>query len=453
MKIGRRKFLWQVAASGALAAFSPRFGHALPARKPNFVVIVCDDLGFGDVGAFGGTLIPTPNIDQLAREGTRLTSFYSSANLCTPSRAGLLTGRYAIRMGLAYEVIVPSDKHGLPLSEITIAKALKPDYATALIGKWHLGHVAPYWPPTNYGFDLFFGLPYSHDMKPLSLYESNPPGVELTREDVDFPKLQQRFYQRAEGFIEQNRQRPFLLELWLSAPHLPEYPHPPFTRTTQAGPYGDVVAEIDSIVGQLIKKLKALGLERDTLVIFTSDNGPWFEGSAGHFRDRKGGGAWDGGFRVPFIARQPERIPAGKTANAIAMGIDLLPTLCHMAGKPIPNDRVLDGRDITPVLESNAASPHDELLLFDNEDLFGIRTQRWKYVTSSYFRGRYESFYVRGYKELFDMDTDPEENYSVADRHPDVVADMDRRLQEANELFAPMKKHKRVPFGGAEVRD
>lgn len=208
MIMGRRQFLWQLGAVGALSALSARLVEATPGRAPNFIVILCDDLGFGDIGGFGGKLIATPNIDQLAREGIRLTNFYSSANLCTPSRAGLLTGRYAIRMGLAYEVIVPSDTHGLPLSEITIAKALKPEYATAIIGKWHLGHVAPYWPPTNYGFDLFFGLPYSHDMKPLSLYESNPPGVELTKEDVDFPKLQQRFYSRTEAFIEQNRQRP-----------------------------------------------------------------------------------------------------------------------------------------------------------------------------------------------------------------------------------------------------
>jgi arylsulfatase A-like enzyme len=452
MNIGRREFIRHIGAAGALLAFSRQVADAIPARKPNFIVILCDDLGFGDIGIFGGKLIPTPNIDQLAREGTRLTNFYSSANLCTPSRAGLLTGRYAIRMGLAYEVIVPSDTHGLPLSEVTIAKALKPEYATALIGKWHLGHVPPYWPPTNYGFDLFFGLPYSHDMKPLSLYESNSPGVELTKEDVDFPKLQQRFYERAEKFIDANRERPFFIELCLSAPHLPEYPHAPFTGTTKAGPYGDVVAEIDAIVGRLTKKLKALGLERDTLIIFTSDNGPWFEGSPGRFRDRKGGGAWDGGFRVPFIAYQPGRIPAGQTANAIAMGIDLLPTLSRMAGKTLP-DLVLDGKDISSVLQSNALSPHDELLLFDDEDVFGIRTQRWKYVTSSYFRGRFESFYVRGYKELFDLENDPEENYSVAERYPDVVADMERRVKKANEQFGPLKKHKRVAFGGAEVRD
>jgi arylsulfatase A-like enzyme len=299
--------------------------------------------------------------------------------------------------------------------------------------------VPPFWPPTNYGFDLFFGLPYSHDMKPLSLYATNGPGVELTKEDVDYPRLQQRFWERAARFIDENRQRPFFLDLCLSAPHLPEYPRPPFTGTSSAGAFGDVVEEVDSIVGQLLNKLRELHLERETLVIFTSDNGPWFEGSPGGFRDRKGRGGWDGGFRVPFIAWQPGRIPAGETNSAIAMSIDFLPTFCHMAGVPLPAGVTLDGKDITAVLESGAASPHDQLLLFNNEDLFGIRTQRWKYVKFTYFRDHVESFDVRGYKELFDLDIDPAENYSVASLHPDIVADMERRMEEANRIFGPMK--------------
>src|SRR5256885_827751 len=337
MSVDRRTFIRQLGAAGLLASVAPSLLKAQArARKPNFIIVLCDDLGFGDVGAFGGRAIKTPAIDQMAREGVRLTNFYSAANLCTPSRAGLLTGRYAIRTGLAREVIVPADTHGLPLSEITIAKALKPEYASAIIGKWHLGHVAPYWPPTNYGFDLFFGLPYSHDMKPLSLYAANGPGVELTKEDVDYPRLQQRFYDRAARFIEENRNRPFFLDLCLSAPHLPEYPRPPFTGTSTAGAYGDVVQEVDTIVGQLLAKLRELRLDRDTLVVFTSDNGPWFEGSPGGFRDRKAGGGWDGGFRVPFIAWQPGRIPAGQANNAIALGIAFLPTFCTMAGAPLP---------------------------------------------------------------------------------------------------------------------
>src|SRR5207237_3910132 len=211
---------------------------------------------------------------------------------------------------------------------------------------------------------------------------------------------------------------------------------PPFSGSSPAGAYGDVVEEVDAIVGQLLKKLRELRLERDTLVVFTSDNGPWFEGSPGGFRDRKGGGAWDGGFRVPFIAWQPGRIPAGQTNHAIAMSIDFLPTFCHMAEVTPAPGVTLDGKDISAVLESGAASPHDELLLFNNEELFGIRTQRWKYVKYTYFRDRVESFDVRGYKELFDLDIDPAENYSVASLHRDVVADMERRMADANRLFA-----------------
>jgi arylsulfatase A-like enzyme len=439
MTVTRRRFLEQAGAAGLLAA-APALLRGQPrTRKPNFIIILCDDLGFGDIGVFGGTSIKTPHIDQMAREGVRLTDYYSAANLCTPSRAGLLTGRYAVRTGLAHEVLEPRDDRGLPLTEVTIAKALKSDYVSAIIGKWHLGHIAPYWPPTNHGFDLFFGLPYSHDMTPLSLYEQNGPGVELTQEDVDFPQLQQRFYRRAVKFIEDNRDRPFFIDLSLSAPHLPEYPHPPFAGTSRAGAYGDVVVEIDDIVVRLLAKLRDLRLDRDTLVVFTSDNGPWFEGSSGPLRDRKGGGAWDGGFRVPFVAWRPGTVPAGQTRSGIAMGIDFLPTLCAMAGVAPPRGVELDGRDITPVLTSGAASPHDQLLLFNNEDIFGIRTQRWKYVKFSYFRSRQESFDERGYEELFDLEIDPGENYSVAARHPDVIADMQRRMTEARRIFDPLK--------------
>ena len=334
-----RRTLLKGLSAGAAAAAAPalsREREAVTTRKPNFVIVLCDDLGYGDLGGFGAKLFKTPNIDRLAREGTVLTDYYAPANLCTPSRAGLLTGRYPIRTGLGYEVIMQDDHRGLPLSEVTIAAALKPDYATALFGKWHLGHFAPTWPPTNHGFDTFFGIPYSHDMQPLSLYESHAGSQEATPSPVDFPQLQQQFYVHAEHFIEQNRDRPFFVELALSAPHLPEYPHPPFAGTTAAGPYGDVVVEIDSLVGRLIGKLRELDLDRHTLVIFTSDNGPWFEGSSGGLRDRKGGGAFDGGYRVPFIAWYPGVIPAGRRVDSIVSGVDLLPTFCAMAGRPLP---------------------------------------------------------------------------------------------------------------------
>jgi arylsulfatase A-like enzyme len=435
----RRSFLQRSAAALALASVGPWARAAAAIRRPNFVVVLCDDLGFGDIGAFGAKRVRTPNIDRLAHEGTVLTDYYAAANLCTPSRAGLLTGRYAIRTGLAVGVIMQNDTRGLAQSEVTIAEALKPEYATALIGKWHLGHIAPYWPPTTQGFDLFFGLPYSHDMKPLSLYEANGPGVEFTKEDVDYAQLQQRFYGRAERFIDEHRDRPFFLELALSAPHLPNYAHPPFEGHSHAGAYGDVVEEIDAIIGMLVSKLRALALERNTLLIFTSDNGPWYEGSAGSLRQRKGDAGYDGGYRVPCIAWQPTVVPAGRTVRSIAMAIDFLPTLCRMAGQPLPSGVTLDGVDITDVLLRGGASPHDQLVLFNNEEVAAIRTQRWKYVGAAYYRGAYVNLEGRGYPQLYDMQTDEPENYSVAARYPDVLEDMQRRLRQAEQAFAPFK--------------
>jgi arylsulfatase A len=435
----RRSFLQRSAAALAAIPLGQWIGRAAAKRPPNFIIVLCDDLGFGDIGTFGAKRVRTPNIDRIAHDGTVLTDYYAAANLCTPSRAGLLTGRYAIRTGLAAGVIMQNDTRGLAQSEVTIAEALKPEYATALIGKWHLGHIAPYWPPTTQGFDLFFGLPYSHDMKPLSLYEASGPGVEFTKEDVDYAQLQQRFYHRAERFIEENRDRPFFLELALSAPHLPNYPHAPYEGHSHGGGYGDVVEEIDDIIGMLVTKLKALALERNTLLIFTSDNGPWYEGSPGSLRARKGDASYDGGYRVPFIVWQPGTVAGGRTVRSIAMGIDLLPTFCRMAGKPLPIGVTLDGVDISDVLLRSCRSPHDQLLLFNDEDVVAIRTQRWKYIGAAYYRGRVVNLEGRGYPQLYDMETDEPENYSVAARYPDVLADMQRRLKEAVERFASLK--------------
>lgn len=429
----RRQVLTGMAALGAVAAAPAR-------RKPNIVVVLADDLGYGDLGVQGSNLIATPNLDRLSRQGVRMTDFYASANICTPSRAGLQTGRYPIRTGLGWQVIQPNDTNGLPLSEITIAEALKPDYATALVGKWHLGHVAPSWPPTRHGYDLFFGLPYSHDMKPLALY-TGAPGVELTKEDVDFPQLTRRFFDRGMQFIEDNRAQPFFLMLALSAPHLGLFPHPDHAGHSQAAAYGDVVEEIDTQVGRLTARLKALGLDRDTIVIVTSDNGPWFEGSAGALRDRKGGGPWDGGYRVPFIAWGPGRIPAGKVSREIAMNIDLMPTILAMTGKALPATEI-DGRDLTAVLTRAAKSPHDELVLFNNEKVAAIRTDRWKYVARSYYRSYDFPLALFKSELLFDVRADPSEDYNLASLHPDVVADMKVRLARAQATFEPLGVHK-----------
>lgn len=427
----RRQFLGGAGAALAGAVAAPAFAQA--GGRPNFIVVYVDDLGYGDIGATGGRTIRTPNLDRMARQGTTLTDYYAPANLCTPSRAGVLTGRYPIRTGLGKGVILQNDKRGLPLSEVTAAEALKPAYATAMIGKWHLGHVAPSWPPTGHGFDLFYGLPYSHDMLPLALYEATAGGI--TREPVDYPRLQQQLYTRAERFIDDNRARPFFLALTLTAPHLPNFPHPDFAGKSAAGAYGDSVEEIDALMGRLLAKLEALGIARNTHVVFTSDNGPWFEGSSGGLRGRKGGGGYDGGTRVPFIAWQPGTVRARHRSDAIANGIDLLPTFCAMAGLPPPAGVKLDGRDISAVLTRGAASPHDELLLFNDEDVVALRTQRWSYVISDYFRNLHLTTEGRGYPQLYDM-RDPRQDYSVASLHPDVVRAMRARMARATERFA-----------------
>lgn len=433
--IDRRQLLADGAAliSAGMAQAATARAH----RAPNYIVVCCDDLGYGDIGPMGGKAIPTPHLDRMAREGMTLTDYYAPANVCTPSRAGLLTGRYPIRTGLS-KVLLAADQKTMPLTEVTIAQALKPVYASALIGKWHLGHAGERWDPTHYGFDFFYGLPYSHDISPLKVYEFDRWG-QIGEWEPDFPQLQQNFYARAERFIEQQGAQPFFLKLALSSPHLPNFPAPGFENASRlAGAYGDTVIEIDAIIGRLLAKLKALGIDRDTLVIFTSDNGPWFEGSTGGMRQRKGGAGYDGGYRVPFIARWPGHVPANRRSNSIAMGIDLLPTFCAQAGLPLPPDIVIDGKDISPVLLRAGATPHGELLLFQGEDVVGIRTQDWKYVSVDLYMDHFMLLEGRGYPQLYDM-RQRNEDYSVASLHPDIVRVMQGRLNRAAAEFASLR--------------
>lgn len=404
--------------------------------QPNFVVVLCDDLGYGDLGPYGGSL-PTPAVDRMAREGVVATDYYAPANICTPSRAAMLTGRYPVRTGLGHEVIFPSDDRRLALSEVTIAAALKPDYVSGLFGKWHLGQTGADWDPTNYGFETYFGIPYSHDMTPLKVYHVDRSTGESASAPPELANLQQQFYSHAERFIERHRDRPFYVQLSLSSPHLPCYPNDQFSGVSGAGPYGDVVVEIDSIVGRLLDKLKALHLDQDTVVILTSDNGPWFEGSTGPLRDRKGGSGYDGGYRVPFIVWAPGRVAPGDRTDALVCGIDLLPTFCALAGILVPSGVHLDGQDISAVLLEGAPSPHDEILLFDNEEIVGVRTQRWKYVLEAHYRRMRFNLEDRGYVGLFDMQRDISESYSVAVTHPEVTREMQQRLERAKSIFAP----------------
>jgi arylsulfatase A-like enzyme len=402
-------------------------------RAPNFIIILADDLGYGDLGCDGGTLVRTPNLDRMAAEGVRLTDFYASANVCTPSRAGLLTGQYAIRNGLAHEVLQPADTKGLPPDAFTIPRGLSPHYATALIGKWHLGHVAPHWPPNRYGFDVFKGLPYSHDMKPLSLYD----GELVTEAKPDFARLTEYFFRETLAFAEASRERPFFVLLALTAPHVPLKPNPDDLTGSPAGAYGEVVEEIDLNIGRLHARLQELGLERNTLTLFTSDNGPWFEGSSGPYRDRKGGGAWEGGFRVPCIARWPGTIPEARVSEAVASNLDLLPTLLALAGRsPAPGE--LDGADISAVLLEDAPSPHEEMVLFNNEKVAAVRAGRWKYVGQSYYRTYDIPLAAMRYPLLFDLETDPGETYSLISLQPEIAAQMKARFERAQAKYEPM---------------
>lgn len=315
-------------------------------------------------------------------------------------------------------------------------------YVSGLFGKWHLGHLGPDWQPTKHGFDRFVGIPYSHDMRPLTLITDDGPDRTPTFEKPVLSELQQRFYDEAITFIESNREKPFFVELALSAPHLENYPNARYRDAKMQSAYGEVVEEIDAIVGRLLARLRALGLERDTLVIFTSDNGPWYEGSSGVLRDRKGGAGYDGGYRVPCIAWQPGTVPQGRRCKSIAMGIDFLPTFCAMAGLPPPNVE-LDGKDISAVLTRGAPTPHEALFLFNEEDVTAVRTQRWKYVAQAYYHGILSQISPT-YPQLYDVAADPGENYSVSERHPEVVAEMRKRLADARTAFAPFKSGNRA---------
>lgn len=421
-----------IAAGAALAAL-PAAARAV--RPPNIILIVADDLGWGDLGCYGSPFIRTPHLDRLANAGVRMTDFYASANVCTPSRAGMLTGRYPIRTGLAHEVITVKDRHGLPLSEVTIAEALKPGYATMLAGKWHLGHAAPHWPPMVHGFDAFAGIPYSNDMRPLSFFRSRADGT-LAEEPVVQERLTDQFFDAGIDFIRASAARPFFLMLTPSAPHIPLRPGKAFAGRSDAGSYGDVVEELDAAVGRLVAALKGAGLERDTLILFTSDNGPWFEGSAGPAQGRKGGAGWDGGYLVPLIASWPGTLRP-RVTDAIAMNIDLLPTLCTLAGAPLP-PVTLDGRDLSGVWRRGAASPHEQLILFNNERVAALRTPRWKFVGRSYYRSYNVPLAAIGYPLLFDVTRDPGETINLAARQPEVMADLSARFIAARDSFEPL---------------
>lgn len=426
--MNRRMFLGAMGAAG----FSPSASRANPlppGQPPNIIFILCDDLGFGDLGCYGAKL-STPNIDRLSTEGVQLRQFCAPSAVCSPSRAGYLTGRYGVRVGVP-QVLQPNDRTGLNPADPTIAEVLKSaGYRTACIGKWHLGTMANMM-PTRRGFDEYFGLLHSNDQRPLALIRQ----TSVIESPVDLERLSGRYTEEAIGFITRNAENPFLLYLPHWAPHIPLVASPEFQGKSPLGLYGDVMAELDAGVGRILDTLKQLGLDENTLILFTSDNGPWFQGSAGPHRGRKGD-TFEGGMRVPFLARWPSRIPAGRVLEHFASGLDLMPTLASVAGAPLP-ERALDGADIFPLLSGlTDRVGHPPFFYFDHWDLQAIRVGKWKLHVARHNTPAFVSPPIGGRlnlrllnPELYDLDADPGESYSVADENPKVVADLNNFIQ------------------------
>jgi arylsulfatase len=403
--------------------------RAQAGQNTNVIVILADDLGFGDLGCYGSR-IPTPNLDRMAAEGVRLNRFYSASPVCSPSRAALLTGKYPARTGIV-NVLLPGDPSGLPTTETTIPKVLKErGYKTSCIGKWHLGN-RPAFLPIRHGFDEFRGVPYSNDMYPLP-YMNN---AQVTLEQCDQESLTDRFTAQAVDFIQRQKDSPFFLYMAHTAPHIPIVPAARFKGVSGLGPYGDIVNELDWSVGQVLAAVRDNGLDERTLVIFTSDNGPWYQGSAGNLQGRKGS-TFDGGVRTPFIARMPGRIPAGTTAQGISSMMDLLPTISNLCGAPTPSG--IDGVDLWPMLSGREPFiERDVLLFFDNHQIQCARWGPWKLHVSRYNSfawttdppgGRFNLPLPR--PELYNIDADPAEGYDVAAQHPDVVASLRKRIED-----------------------
>jgi len=437
-------------------------------RPPNFVVIFTDDQGYNDVGCFGSPDIRTPNLDRMASEGMKFTDFYVSSPVCSASRAALMTGCYHVRVGVG-GVFFPNRGHdGLHPDEITIADLLKSKgYATACFGKWHLGDEAPFL-PTKQGFDHYFGIPYSNDMtvnptmdvaedvvwrEGMTLEQMRDPKqrkknwVPLLRDEqvVEYPAdqhtLTKRYTEHAVAFIEKNKDKPFFLYLPHTMPHIPLFVSEKFEKhNPERGLYGDVIEEIDWSVGQVLDAIKRHGLSESTIVIFTTDNGPWLSfgkhgGSADPLRDGKFT-SYEGGMRVPTIAWSPGRIPAGKTCSEIAATIDLLPTFAHYAGVDVPSDRKIDGHSIADLLEgkAGATSPHEAYFYITN----AVRQGKWKLHVKA--RSTVKSQPPGPMPALYDLASDIGETTNVAGEHPEVVARL-TQLLEAHK--ADLKAHSR----------
>ena len=424
-------FLAAVVASAAPAA-----------RPPNVVVIFVDDLGYGDLGCYGHPSIRTPHLDAMAAGGVRFTDFYSAAEVCTPSRAALLTGRYPLRSGMAgnRRVLFGNSKGGLPREEITLAEALKTKgYATAHIGKWHLG-IHEGGRPQDQGFDFTYGLPYSNDMDARpdlprgSSGSPTPPSDgwnvalmrngEVIERPVDQTTLTKRYTEQAVSFIREKQAQPFFIYLAHTMPHVPLFASPEFKGRSARGIYGDTVEELDWSVGQVLAALRSAGVAENTLVIFTSDNGPWLTmglqgGSAGLLREGKGS-TWEGGMRVPAIAWWPGRIKPGVISTPVN-AMDVFPTALALAGVPLPGDRAIDGVDLTALLTQGAPLPERPFFYYRGATLFACRLGAYKahFKTQAGYGQPQPETHERPL--LFNLAHDPSEKFDVGAQHPEVI--------------------------------
>ncbi|MGE0610574.1 MAG: sulfatase-like hydrolase/transferase [Pirellulales bacterium] len=451
---------WLIAFAITLAAVSTA-ADALAAEGsaeglPNIVLVYCDDAGYGDFGCYGNSRIRTPAVDRLAQEGMRFTDFYVAQAVCSASRTSLLTGCYPNRVGIL-GALGPNSQIGIHDDELTLGELLQSrGYATAAYGKWHLGD-NPRFLPARHGFDDYFGLPYSNDMWPKhperpGAFPSLPliSGVKTVETDPDQSRLTRRYTDHAVAFIEQHHAKPFFVYLPHTMPHVPIFASDDFRGQSVAGLYGDVIEEIDNSLDRISKTLEELRIDEKTIVIFASDNGPWLSygnhaGTAGPLREGKGT-TFEGGVRVPCVVRWPGHVPAGTICREPAMTIDWLPTLAAISGAALPQDRVLDGQDISPLLmgEAGAVSPHEALYFYWGRALEAVRAGRWKLHLPHRYRtlppgerGR-DGLPVKYAEaaigtELFDLAEDPAEKHNVADGHPDIVARLQALAEQARQ--------------------
>lgn len=435
---------WLAALVIASLWLSGEAAGATAHRPPNVIVVFCDDLGYGDLSCYGAPKIRTPHLDRMAAEGQRWTQFYVAANVCTPSRAALQTGRYPIRSGMcSYKrrVLFPNSGGGLPASELTIAELFKQrGYTTHAVGKWHLGHL-PQHLPTRHGYDTYFGIPYSNDMDRLPGSPKNANkqaqvdyfNVPLLRNEAvverpaDQHTITRRYADETIRLIKRHKDEPFFIYLAHNLPHIPLFRSRDFVDRSRGGIYGDVIEEIDDGVGRILQTLRDEGLAEHTLVVFSSDNGPWLSygdhgGSAGPLRQGKGT-TFEGGHRVPGIFWWPGKVKPGVVED-MGSTLDLLPTAAALIGASVPNDRILDGVDLSPTLLSGKPSARDTMYYYRGDRLYAVRYEKWKAHFT--IRGSYGSPPKQAQAQspalLYDLEADPGEKVNLAEGHADVIA-------------------------------